>query len=487
MRFGLTTCYRREFLPVIVAFVTETARCLGGTERELSELAIAAEEAGLHIIEHFPGEGLAAQFEVFCDLCGDTLQVIFSNMGLPVNEEALPRYEAAQPEETIDGLGLFLIGKMVDRYEFVNRGREGWRTRMVKRLSQLRAPVFQADVGGDGSLPVHEALRIMPANLGHVPGIVELAYRSYGYSYSKEDFYYADQLRDALAGGRISSFVALTPDDRVVGNMAILSSPVSPEIAEVGAVMIQPEYRRSLGLLKLLKVVSQEVRGGAAPPALVETNLVTTHTLSQKACDRFNFIPLALKLSAHGQARFVNLAEEAGGQRETLLHAVAVMRPVAPVRLHVPEPHVDLTRRLFTWAGITLEIAAGMADEVPEESGLEVASHADAGLAVLTVRLPGRDLADQLHRRLYELESDGIRTVHIRLPGWLPTPPLLDEGVRPVRIFFSGWVVAAPDRWWLQYTRLNGQRFEFDRIQLHDPRALELREYVADCFRKAVL
>ena len=487
MQIVLKTYYRLEFLPIIVSFVTETARCLGGTDREIASLGMASEEAGLHIIEHFPGEGLNEQFEVTCEVCGDSLRVVFSNMGLPVNHEALPRYEADQPEENIDGLGLFLIGKMVDQYEFVNHGRDGWRTIMRKRLDHLKTPASLLDGESDASLALSkEKLRIMPATAEHVPGIVELAYRNYGYSYSKEEFYYVDRLRQAIADGRVRSFVAINPVDRVVGNMAILYGADTHDVAEVGAVMVQPEYRRSMGLVQLIKVVRNEIKGKADSPTIIEANLVTTHILSQKACGVFHFTPMALKLSVHGRAKFKNLAESVDEQRETLLHAVAVTRPVMPLQLFVPKRHAAVSNRLFTHANLPVKLVDSPS-ELPEQTVVYIQRHPDADYAILFANPPGEDISAVLHAQLFELESDGVKTVYIRFPAWLPLPPALEGDTRILRMFFSGWVVESPDRWWLQYTRLNGQRFDFSHIQLSDPLALELRDYIENCYQEAVL
>ncbi len=485
MQFVLKTYYRIEFLPILVSFVTETAKYLGGTDKEISALGIASEEAGLHIIEHFPGEGLEEQFEVICEVCGDSLKIVFSNMGLPVNHESLPRYEADQPEESVDGLGLFLIEKMVDHYEFVNHGRDGWRTVMVKRFAHLTVPASLTG-GEPAALLSREKLRIMPAAMEHVPGIVELAYRNYGYSYSKEEFYYVDQLREAIAENKVRSFVALNPEDRVVGNMAILYSPDTREVAEIGAVMVQPEYRRSMGLIQLIKVVSNEIRGKVDSPTILEANLVTTHILSQKACGMFHFTPMALKLSVHGRAKFKSLAESADEQRETLLHAIAVTRPVKTLSFFLPECHVELVHRLFTHANLSVEILHSTAD-LPDQTVLDVQCHPGADYAIVFVQVPGRDISAVLHARLFDLESDGLKTVYIRFPAWLPQSPDVEANKRFLRIFFSGLVVETPDRWWLQYTRLYGQRVDFSRIQLCDPLALELRDYIENCYQEAVL
>ena len=485
MKFELRTHYRTEFLPILVSFVSEVAKGMGASPKEVSELAIASEEAGLHIIERYPGNETDEQFNVVCENTEDSLRVVFSNMGLPVNPQALPHYEVEHPEETLEGLGLFLIEKLVDHFEFINQGREGWQTLLVKKIHHLAVKSALPSPTSDDAAPSKEKLRVLQADDSHVPGIVELAYRTYGYTYSKELFYFADQLREALANGHVKSFIALNPAGKVVGQMAILYSTLSPDIAEVGAVMVQPEYRRSMGLLQLIKAVIHGVRDMPDSPPMGESNLVTTHTLSQKVCSVFKFKPMALKLSVHDRANFLKLAED-DGQRESLLHAIILTRPIKPVRLFVPPRHSEITQRLFQNAGIPIDVPVE-SPSIPPQTVLKAEPQADSAFAVVSVQEPGMDMAPVLRRQLYDLECDGMKTVFVRFPGWLPLPPTLEEDARELRIFFSGWVAEAPDHWWLLYTRLNAQRFDFLRIQLCDPLAIELRTYVETCFKEAVL
>lgn len=485
MQFAMTTYYRVEFLPPVIAFVAEIARCLGASPKEVSELSMASEEAGAYIIERYPSDGFAEQFEVSCQVEPDGLRVVFSNMGLPVDPEGLPRYEISQPEETIDGLGLFLIEKLVDELDFVNRGREGWRTVLFKRFAHPKPLAQTAHAAEAGTPATREKLQVQIAGIEHVPGIVELAYRNYGYSYSKELFYYADQLQAAITDGRVTSYIALNAQNRVAGQMAILRSPDTPDVAEYGALMVQPEYRRSMGLLHLVKAVARTTKDPVTAPAIGEANLVTTHTQSQKVSSLFNFAPMGLKLSVHDRARFLKLAEQADDQRETLLHAITANRPVEPFALYCPTPHQEITRRLFGNAELPAEIQSE-SDGAPEASALKVERHAEDGFAIVSLMTPGRDFARVLRRQLFELEADGMKTVLVRVPGWMPQPADLEDEARALRLFFSGWIAQGPDQWWLQYTRLYSQRFDFDRIQLADPVAIELQTYVAQCFQEAV-
>lgn len=487
LRFSAQTLYRPEFVPAVAAFVSETARCFGASPKEVSDLALASEEAALHIVERFPGDGLDGVFEIQVEFDGAGLKIVFGNQGLPVDAERLPRYAADRPGETLDGLGLFLLEKLVDRCEFVNLGRQGWRTVVEKRLRSPRMPAGRNGQSvNDPPSPGRDKLRIQRAEDAHVPGIVELAYHTYGYSYAKDTFYFADRLRAAIAEGRVISFVAVAPSGKVVGQMAVLFNRPGSGVGEAGALMVHPDYRRSMGLLLLVKTVMQETKSMPESPSVGETNLVTTHVLSQRVCGSAHFKPMALKLSVHDRARFVQLAEESDDQRESLLHAVVPVRPVPPLSLFIPPSHDAITRRLFENAGFSIAPPSSP-PPLPPASSLDVERHPESAYAVLSVSEPGLDCSAALRKSLFDLESDGMKTVAVRLPGWLPRPNSFDDDARALRIFFCGWVVETPVRWWLLYSRLNAQRFDFARIQLFDPAAVDLRTYVESQFKEAVL
>jgi len=238
-------------------------------------------------------------------------------------------------------------------------------------------------------------------------------------------------------------------------------------------------------LLHLIKAVVRGVKNQPDSPPIGETNLVTTHILSQRASALFKFKPMALKLSLHDRARFVQLAEDRTEQRESLLHTLFINRPVGPLRLYIPPHHVAMTRRLFDNIGIALD-APETPTAIPAKTLWDSSCEAKAEHRTLNLHTPGADYATVLRKALFDCEADGIKTVYVRVPGWQPLPDALDDDVHALRLFFSGWVVETPTRWWLLYTRLNAQHFDFQQIQLVDPMALELRDYIEQEFKETM-
>lgn len=490
MQVILKTLYRMEFIPLIVSFVSETARCIGANAAEISNLSLASEEAASHIVENYPGGGRDDQFEVICEMLPDGLQIVFSNMGLPVNERGIPRFEAARPEENTDGLRFYLIEKMVDYFTFSNEGAKGWRTVLFKRIAAMRLfDQIVPELNLSPSESAHEKLQVRTALIDDAPGIVELAYRTYRYSYTKGFFYYTDKLTSAIEQGKIISFVAVNLAGKIVGQMVIMLDTGKTNVSEIGAVMIQPEYRRSMGLLQLIKTVQRYVQEHPDVLPFCEVNLVTTHTLSQRVCGTFHFAPMALKLSVHGRAKFLGIEESDTSQRESLLHAVRRVASLSPVRLYVSPRHADLTRSLFDNAAIPIELCTS--DGIPATASVEqefdVAADRDDSCTTIIVKGYGPDFFPHLKVLIFEQESDDIKTIFVRIPAGIPQPNSFDHEFGRLRLFFCGWVVESEVQWSLLYTRLNAQRIDFSRIQLYDPLAVNLRNYVQRCFRETIL
>ncbi|MBP7459982.1 MAG: ATP-binding protein [Candidatus Delongbacteria bacterium] len=490
MQVQLRTLYRLEFIPLIVGFVTETARCVGAAPAEISDLSIAVEESAAHIVENYPGSGIEEQFEVICEIQAEGLQITFSNMGLPVNERGIPRFQADRPEENIDGLRFFLIEKMVDHFKFTNEGSRGWKTVLFKKIPGIRHyELTLPELSPAQSESAHEKLAVRRATSDDAPGIVELAYRTYRYSYTKDLFYYTDQLTTAIEQERVISFIALNPAGAIVGQMVIILDTGKKDVSEIGAVMIQPEYRRSMGLLQLIKTVQRFVQDNPRILPFCEVNLVTTHTLSQRVCGAFHFAPMGLKLSVHGQARFLGIEDSEEGRRESLLHAVRQVAPQDQIRLFVPSRHVGFSRRLFDNAGIPVDIVTpdDNSSQPADETRFKHQVESEDGYAVIQVETIGSDLDLRLKSLLFELESDGIKTVYVRIAAGRPIPDTLDHQLGRLRLFFSGWMVESGIQWSMLYTRLFAQRFDFNSIQLYDPLAGELRDYIETCFQETLL
>lgn len=477
MNVSITVNYRVEWLPTICGFVSETARTYGADEKERADLYLAAEETAMHIIESVPHDDLGDAFEVTCLARADGVEYVFRNIGMPLDVDALPQYDASAPEASVDGLRLFLARKMVDRLEFLNRGHDGWRTTFFKHLKTVR---FLGEAGDlSASQPTgSERITTSIAQPEDAFEIVQLAYLNYRYSYAKESFYYVEKLKEELIAGRIVSFIARAESGALVGHMALIRDEECPAVAEAGAVMVRPEYRRSRGLFSLLKAVLRYRDDEGDGIQMFTSSLVTAHTLSQKLAATMGIKPMALNVSTHPRARFLGL--ETGSGRESNLYGVRLQQKPSPSTAYVPEEHLEIARELFANAGCPVEILTDTATDFETQTRWSSRHDETTHYTILRAESYGEDFAPSLRAALFELSKERVDTLSLRLPVWLPLPPDLEETLRLQGFFFCGFMHATLERWYLAYARLTNQRFSFDDIEIYDPAAVRLKAYVKE-------
>lgn len=477
MNVSIKVDYRVTWLAVICSFVTETARALGADDAEREKLHLAAEETAMHIMESIPHDDLEDAFEVSCVPHADGVEYIFKNLGPPINVAALPSYDFQTPEASLDGLRLFLARKMVDRLEFINQGRDGWRTTFFKRLQAIRH-LETAGTRPDENTPAGaESVATSVAEPSDAFEIVQMAYQNYRYSYAKESFYYAEKLQIELATKQTVSFIARIQSGPIVGHLALFTKENSPSVREVGAVMVRPDYRRSRALLSLLKTVLRYVDENPERLDFYVSNLVTAHTLSQKLAATMGMKPMALNVSTHPRARFLGIQSSQG--RESNLYAVRVNRPQPPFEVYFPEVHAAVAARLFGNLPLTVSLQSTTAEPSAPRTVWSSAIDTKAGYAILAADTYCTDFAASLRAAAYKLSLEKVDTLSLRLPAWMPVPPRLEEELHRQGFFFCGFVLRNESQWDLAYTRLIQQHFSFDDAQVSDPVAEELKAYVA--------
>lgn len=474
MKLALRVFYQPEFLPVVCSFVSTTAQVFGASDKEQSQLGLAAEEAMMHILESFPPEDREDVFEVTCTVRDGGLEFEFNNLGLPPNIEALPTYNIDAPDQTEEGLRLHLMRQMVDRLEFINRGHEGWRTCFFKSLAAPRQ--FKAHPEIAPLSESQEKITAHTATPADAYDIVQLAYLTYRYSYAKEFFYFVDQLKAELQSDRLVSFVARTSSGQIVGHMARLLDPDCSAIAEVGAVMIRPEYRSSTGMLALLKAVLRYRDALSERIQLATSNLVTAHPLSQKLAAIMGYKPLAIFLSTHPRAQYQAMQVQSG--RESNLYTIKSLCEIGAFPLHVPASHATLAERLFANAGLPASISTSQTTPMQPKTVWIKKHENQTHYAKIKAQSLGADFADVLRTAVYELSIERVETIALHLPAWQPLPEGIERALFTQSFFFCGFVASTPQKWFLLYARLSHQRFDFDSVCIHDPVAGELKDYI---------
>lgn len=474
---SLALPYRVEFLNLITSFVAESGQAFGADEKETFALRLAAEEVFAYIMEAFPATETDTVFHLKCDAKDGKVTFSFSNHGTPINARSTPEFTIDDIDATIDGLGLNIARKVTDKLQFVNCGSEGWLIIFTKQLAEFRSVLGEQSATNDDTpvLPANQKLRIFRATTEHVPQLISLVYRTYRYSYAKDYFYNEESLQQALEEERVVALVAEDEAGTIVGNVAVFFD--SPQVAEIGGVMIDPQYRSSMGMLLLVKESKKLFGRNSYKDTTFYAKTVTTHTYSQQLMSALKFAPLGLRLSVYNHARFIGI-DEHQGHRESLVFAIMTANLAdRATKLNIPAAHKEIIGEILDSAGIIADINYITASPAGA-TVLTVSPNEKAQFAEIDISQIGYDFAAVLKKETLTLQQNGYLTCLLNIPADKLLPADLDSQLKENKFFFSGLQLNKQGNWLLMYTNLFHQRFQFANVKLFDPLALKLRDYI---------
>lgn len=411
---------------------------VGLSDAKALRLALAVDELVTDVVR-FAFPGVEATFTVTFRADLSTAEVIIHERGEPFDPARHPFDPArAAREGQFDGAGFALIEHCVDDFVFLNRGREGKEFRIVQHIAaQHIAELHATDPDGTADVddPSYTLSRVTPED---AEDIAKLIYRTYGYTYAKEDLYYPDRIERALENGEKFGVVARTDRGRAVGYFAILLPPDSP-IGEVGEAVVDVGHRRR-GLMKhMLRALIDEAE--ARNLTVVFGEAVTVHDISQRVNHHFGMMSTALLLGLFPQERFVGLHDELTQPITVVIDA----RPLVPydtVTAYLPAPYADLLRAIYDALGAS-GIQSGPApatppSDLPDVTAMDAQIRYTYNHAVFVIERPGQDLSAQVQQALDDLEEENITVACADLPLDDPRTPAATEQLRSIGFVFAG-------------------------------------------------
>ncbi|MFH5831672.1 GNAT family N-acetyltransferase [Halalkalibaculum sp. DA384] len=192
-----------------------------------------------------------------------------------------------------EGAGLELVRNLTDHFLFLNRGRDGKEFRLAKQLTEQSYSNLQKEetAGPDAPKQKETEYTLDSVTKEDAEDIAKLIYRSYDYSYSKEDLYFPKQNELAIEHGKKFGTIVRTGSGRPAGYFAVIKAPDSL-VGEVGEAVVSPPHRKQ-GLMKRMMGRLIEMSRERGLQGLYGLAL-TVHTISQKVNHSFGFGSTAL-------------------------------------------------------------------------------------------------------------------------------------------------------------------------------------------------
>lgn len=491
MRSSLMIPAQLGYLRPVAAYIKALAETEGFDSTEISSIELAAEEIFTNIVEHgFPGVS-DASFHLDIEVQAAGLSLVFKAKGMPFDPERLPQYDSktAMNGGSLQGLGLFLARQAVDHLIFHNNGRDGYSIELIKMLGRKRIDRYPGVEAQQTSAEADKAAisfggdleyTIRPLLPEEAIEISRCAYQAYGYSY--EDFiYYPDRIIELNRSGRMHSLVAVTTGGDIMGHTSLKRTNPADVIAEVGVLIVKPEYRKS-GIAVQLSAAIKEKGRGLGLSALY-TRAVAGHALSQKISVSLGAGDCAILLGAFpSKVEFKSLTGTIQQKMSGVVQWVGLGSP-RQRRIFSTSELIPQLVRIYEGLGLPVTCGAapgnGWASDLPESSQLSLFRDKVLDTAIIEVREYGRDLLEQLRLqlRIQCLEQTPVIYLHLNVEH--PATAQVLPRLREMGFFFSGVIpygLAGADALILQY--LNNLEIDYESIRLYKTDSLELLAFI---------
>jgi len=417
-------------------FTHKWAMNAGLPERRSTELALAVTEVVTDVVRFaFPHE--EETFDITFRSNISTAEVIVTEKGEPFDPS---RYvydpEKARTEGNFDGAGFAVMKHFVDDFAFLNKGRQGKEFRLVQEIEAPHvAELLRHEPPTKPPPPDDPVYDIRPITPDEAGDVAKLIYRTYGYTYAKEDLYYPDKIRRALLQGDKFGVIARTRSGRAAGMFAVLRSTDS-DIGEVGEAVVDVDHRRRGLMKRMLQMLidAAQERGMSA----VFGEAVTVHDISQRVNQHFQMESTALLLAFLPTQRFHGLFDE----YPQPISIVIELRPLVPydvVRPYLPPDYAPILTEIYTALGAQVEPPTRDPSTPPLGSEAVVDTRISYRFrhASLVVETPGADLAEQVQQVLHDID-DTILSIYVDLPLDDPHTPDQSRQLRDVGFVLAG-------------------------------------------------
>ncbi|MBU1172286.1 MAG: ATP-binding protein [Proteobacteria bacterium] len=475
-----------RFVNPAIAFIRATAASCGFSESGLNEIEVAAEEALTNVIKHaFEGRS-EETFKISIRFTESDFMITLFEKGMPFSPDRVAGYDPEQFENTLDtdGLGVFLMKKMMDDVIFENLGRDGKSLTLVKHIKGGHIQGIMDHSGNEvlvNSRPdvTRENLsyEIRPFRPEDALEISRCAYKAYGYTYEPY-IYYPDQIVEMNRTGKLVSFIAADKHSgNIMGHIALKYKKTEDRVAEVGVGFIKPEYRLSGAFNALTNFCHEKAKERILFGTIGRA--VTSHIGSQKVADSMGYAVCGIFLSLFPDDIDFKALTGKVRQKEAGLLLYRRICEDGERKIFVPLSHQRTISDLFGSLNIAVQCASVETEPTAIQSRITVDVVPVLNVADVDVHTIGVDIGNELKSTVHTLCLKHVDAIFIHFDMEDPATPFAARQCEPLGFFFCGvqpFGLNNKHELILQY--MNNLDINYDMIKPYSQSAMNLLNYV---------
>lgn len=485
----MTLPTQARFVAPALAFIRATAASCGFCNLALNDIEIAAEEALTNVITHaFEGDANES-FKLSVRITEADFLITVYEKGMPFSPDKVTEFTPEKLQDTLeaDGLGVYLMKKMMDEVLFENLGRDGKSLTLVKHIqdSQTRTVVEntgnEALVKGRADIVTGDiSYEIRPFRPEDALEISRCAYKAYGYTYEPY-VYYPEQIIAMNQLGTLRSFVATGTDNKeIMGHLALKYKNVTDRIAEIGVAFVKPEYRRS-GIFIALNQFCHE-QAAKLPLYGTFVRAVTSHIGSQKVADTLGYQVCGISLGLFPDDVDFKALTGKIRQKETGLSLYRHISDASVRTIYPPLRHKEKIEEMFRSFEIPVRCAENNAPPDCGESRLKPSVIPALNVADLEISSIGADIVSELKKAIHGFCLQHLDAIFLQICLEDPYSPFVVQQCEQMGCFFSGVLpFAMENRHSIILQYMNNLAINYDMIKPYSKSAVAVLDYVKSC------
>jgi anti-sigma regulatory factor (Ser/Thr protein kinase) len=467
-------------------FAGEMAKKIGFRGNELNEIEIAVEESVTYVMTHAYDKEEDKTIDIICQKIEEGLKIIVKDTGIPFDPSRIERFDISRNMEDIstEGLGMYLLRKVLDDLSFHNLGHLGKEIHMVKYLPQFvpRATVEPEYIQATEDSKIiagkidFEVRAMQPEEAIEVS---RCAYKSHGYSFFDDHIYFPERLIEMNQNLEMISAVAVTLENEFMGHAALLFEHPDDTIAELTFFFVNVEYRGQGALNRMVDFLLE------APKKRELTGIygyaVANHPFTQKSFVRIKMKDCGILLATSPASwKFKGISDDMS-QRISVVLGYLYMKEPAPLTIYPPVHHQDMIAKIYASLGAShhfgrpesgAPIFSGDGSEIfTELNELESC----AGIYIFKY---GENVLRDTRKILRGFCVSNIASVNLFLNLEDPLTYHLAGEFEKMGFFFAGVLPQSQvgDALVLQY--LNNVAFDYNKLVLYADFTKEIMEYI---------
>ena len=478
---------KEMFVNPALAFIRSLAAACGFSGSTLNDIEMAAEEAVTNVIKHaFEGKS-DETFKLSVYFTEADFIITIYEKGMPFSPQNIPGYDPGKLENSLktDGLGVFLMKKVMDDVIFENLGRDGKSITLVKHLNAGNIKQILEDYENkilvkdrpdtSGKNILYDIRLFKPEDALEIS---RCAYKSYGYTYEPY-IYYPEKIVEMNQTGNLLSVIAAGKDTgEIMGHMAFKYKNPADRIAEFGVAFVKPEYRKS-GILKSMtnfcheKAIELKLLG-------IFARAVTSHVGSQKVLDSMIYTACGVFLGLFpDDVDFKALTGKIRQKETGLLFYRKVLEEKEIRKIYVPSRYQKKISDLFESFKIKVKFGENQAEPAGVQSKINVNIVPALNIAEVEVDYIGSDIMHELKLTVHNLCLKHIDAIFLHIDMEDPNASFVAAECEKSGFFFSGVLPFGMNNkheFILQY--MNNLAINYDIIKPYSQSATDILNFI---------